>query len=80
MNGSGSPPASKSIIDNVTSECVSLSPGIILQSCLGRHESESVSLTPGKFAIAKEGESSGNQRIDQTNIEQISAADYDPSL
>jgi len=64
----------------VTSECVNLSPGIILRSCLGRYESESVSPTPGEFALAKEGESSGNQRMDQTGVEQISAADYDPSL
>ena len=80
MNGYGSPPASRSTIDDVTSECVSLSPGIILRSCLGRHESESVSPTPGEFALAKEGESSGNQRMDQMGVEQISAADYDPSL
>jgi len=80
VNGYGSPPASKSTIDDVTSECINLSPGIILRSCLGRHESESVSPTPGEFALAKEGESSGNQRMDQTGVEQISAADYDPSL
>jgi len=46
----------------------------------GRRDSTSVSPTPGGFTLAKEDESSRTQRMDQAGAEQVSAADYDPSL
>ncbi len=46
----------------------------------GRRDSTSVSPTPGDFTLAKEDEASRNQRMDQAGAEQVSAADYDPSL
>jgi serine/threonine-protein kinase PRP4 len=46
----------------------------------GRRDSTSVSPTPGDFTLAKEDESSRTQRMDQAGAEQVSAADYDPSL
>ncbi|KAF8802996.1 kinase-like protein [Phlegmacium glaucopus] len=43
-------------------------------------DSASVSPTPRDFALAKDGEQEGESRTENAGGEQVSAADYDPSL
>lgn len=47
---------------------------------LDNRDSSSVSPTPRDFALAKDGEQEGESRTENASGEQISAADYDPSL
>lgn len=47
---------------------------------LDNRDSASLSPTPRDFALAKDNEQEGESRTENTGVEQVSAADYDPSL
>jgi serine/threonine-protein kinase PRP4 len=46
----------------------------------GNRETASLSPTSRDFALAKDNEQEGESRTENTGVEQVFAADYDPSL
>ncbi|KAG6827312.1 hypothetical protein H0H92_012360 [Tricholoma furcatifolium] len=75
------PPPSSNVSDAVTrAPSISGTPGPSALNLSSKRESMSASPAPQDFALAKDGEEEGVPATEHAGAEQISAADYDPSL
>ncbi|KNZ77914.1 Serine/threonine-protein kinase PRP4 like protein [Termitomyces sp. J132] len=75
------PPLSSNVSDAVTrAPSISGTPVTPAPNTTSRRDSMSASPAPEDFALAKDGEEEGVSAAENTGAEQISAADYDPSL
>ncbi|KAG5637187.1 hypothetical protein H0H81_005444 [Sphagnurus paluster] len=80
------PPPSSHVSDAIPSASLNGTPGpsgveSTHNGSIGKRDSMSASPTPADFELAKDAEKDENKfQADATGLEQISAADYDPSL
>ncbi|KAG6840045.1 hypothetical protein C0991_009391 [Blastosporella zonata] len=75
------PTPSSHVSDPVTrAPSISVTPGPSSLNPAGKRDSMSASPAPEDFALAKDGEEEGVPNVENIGAEQISAADYDPSL